>query len=86
MHALVIDVRTAKTLKSYKYPDDKPMVCRDVAEEYCKTDLSGELEIEDFWDGVVPEWAGDIRVEFRDDPDNSAVIWKGESFYYKGGE
>lgn len=34
-------------------------------------------------DGYVPSCSGDIRVEFRQDPDNPVVVWRGESFYFK---
>lgn len=33
-------------------------------------------------DGRVPDCAGDIRVEFRHDPDNSVSIFSGRSFYF----
>ena len=33
-------------------------------------------------DGHIPNCAGDIRVEFRRDPDNAVVIFSGESFYF----
>lgn len=32
---------------------------------------------------LVPSGCGDLRVEFRDDPDNSVRIWSGESFFFK---
>lgn len=34
-------------------------------------------------DGHIPNCGGDLRVEFRRDPDNSVVIFSGESFYYR---
>jgi len=34
-------------------------------------------------DGHIPNCCGDIRVEFRRDPDNDVCIWSGESFYFK---
>lgn len=33
-------------------------------------------------DGGVPDCAGDIRVEFRHDPDNTVSIFSGRSFYF----
>lgn len=36
-------------------------------------------------DGHIPNCAGDIRVEFRRDPDNPVVIFSGESFYFRRG-
>ena len=33
--------------------------------------------------GHIPNCSGDLRVEFRRDPDNSVVIFSGESFYYR---
>jgi hypothetical protein len=46
-----------------------------VADEFC-------AEIDDS-DGYIPNCCGDIRVEFRPDPDNPTHIWSGESFYFK---
>jgi hypothetical protein len=34
-------------------------------------------------DGYIPYFSGDIRVEFRPDPNNPVVIWIGKSFYFK---
>lgn len=36
--------------------------------------------------GYVPSCCGDIRVEFRPDPDNAGHIWSGESFYFASEE
>ena len=33
-------------------------------------------------EGKVPDCAGDIRVEFRHDPDNTVSIFSGRSFYF----
>jgi len=32
--------------------------------------------------GYIPNCFGDIRVEFRPDPDNPTHIWSGQSFYF----
>ena len=40
------------------------------------------VEIDDS-DGYIPNCSGDIRVEFRRDPENSVAIFSGESFYFK---
>ena len=34
-------------------------------------------------DGYIPNFSGDIRVEFRPDKDNPTHIWSGESFYFE---
>ena len=31
----------------------------------------------------IPDCGGDIRVEFREDPNDGTVVWSGESFYFK---
>ena len=41
-----------------------------------------EQELSDS-DGHIPNCGGDLRVEFRRDPENSVVIFSGESFYYR---
>ena len=41
-----------------------------------------DMEIDDS-DGYIPNCSGDIRVEFRRDPENSIAIFSGESFYFK---
>ena len=41
-----------------------------------------EQELDDS-DGHIPNCSGDIRVEFRRDPENSTVIFSGESFYFR---
>lgn len=33
--------------------------------------------------GVIPNCCGDLRVEFRRDPENEVVIFSGESFYFE---
>ena len=40
------------------------------------------VEIDDS-DGYIPNCCGDIRVEFKRDPENSVAIFSGESFYFK---
>ena len=42
------------------------------------------VEIDDS-DGYIPgrHCCGDIRVEFKRDPENSVAIFSGESFYFK---
>lgn len=54
---------------------DERKFADDVAEAF-------DLEIDDS-DGSIPNCCGDIRVEFRRDPDNEVLIWSGESFYFK---
>ena len=33
-------------------------------------------------DGYIPNCSGDLRVEFRRDPDNAVVIWSGKSYFF----
>lgn len=58
---------------------DEPMNERAFADEAARS-LGEEI---DYSAGYVFSCCGDIRVEFRRDPDNPAVVWSGESFYFK---
>ena len=54
------------------------------ADAYANT-IDSEVDVcEDGCACHVPSCSGDIRVEFRDDPDNAIRIWSGESFYIRG--
>ena len=33
-------------------------------------------------DGYIPDCCGDLRIEFREDPDNTVHIWSGQSYYF----
>lgn len=41
------------------------------------------LEVDHSDNGYIPSCSGDIRVEFRSDPDNAVLIYSGWSFYFK---
>ena len=41
-----------------------------------------DAHVVDEQDGEVPDCAGDIRVEFRHDPDNTVSIFSGCSYYF----
>lgn len=54
---------------------DEEKFAWEIADDY-------EREIDE-QDGYIPNCCGDIRVEFRRDPDNGTVIFSGRSFYFK---
>lgn len=60
------------------WPDDTPMDPALAAEEVANG-MGATLEPHE---GRPPIIGGDIRVEFRRDPDNPALIYTGESFYF----
>lgn len=59
--------------------DDDALDLRAFADEVA----SSREQAIDEQDGVVPDCAGDIRVEFRHDPDNTVSIFSGRSYYFK---
>lgn len=64
-----------------KLGPDEPIDAEHHAREWC--DNAGVELDDDFDSGYIPNCCGDLRVEFRDDPDNSVHIWTGQSFYFK---
>lgn len=46
-------------------------------------DVAGDLGVGLDRSGYVPSCCGDLRVEFRRDPDNAVAIYCGESFYFE---
>lgn len=76
--------------------------CPETNEEYLRRELSDEeimderkfadeianmygVEIDES-DGYIYSFSGDLRVEFRENPDNDIVIWSGRNFFFKTGE
>ena len=58
--------------------DDDALDLRAVADEVARS----RGQTIDEQDGEVPDCAGDIRVEFRHDPDNTVSIFSGRSYYF----
>ena len=73
---------TGEELARIQWPDSEPMDTRAAAENIAAS-LGVSLSDEN---GFIPNCCGDLRIEFRRDPDNSAVIYTGESFYFERSE
>jgi len=58
---------------------DEAMDARAIAQEVAD-EQEQELSQDD---GHIPNCSGDLRVEFRRDPDNAVAIYSGESFYFR---
>ena len=79
MFVVVYSPQTNEVYLSRELTDDEIMDERVFADMVA--DCYG-VEIDDS-DGYIPNCSGDIRVEFRRDPENSVAIFSGESFYFK---
>lgn len=58
--------------------DSEVMDCREFADKYADS-VGATISDES---GHIPNCCGDVRVEFRPDPENHVHIWTGESFYF----
>ena len=79
MFVVVYSPQTNEVYLSRELTDDEIM------DERIYADMVADwydMEIDDS-DGYIPNCSGDIRVEFRRDPENSIAIFSGESFYFK---
>lgn len=79
MHVVVYSPETNEIYLTRELTDDEIMDERIYADMVA--DWYG-AEIDDS-DGYIPNCSGDIRVEFRNDPENDVSIYSGESFYFK---
>ena len=79
MFVVVYSPQTNEVFLSRELADDEIMDERVFADMVA--DCYG-VEIDDS-DGYIPNCSGDIRVEFRNDPDDDVIIFSGESFYFK---
>ena len=79
MFVVVYSPQTNEVFLSRELADDEIMDERFFADMVA--DCYG-VEIDDS-DGYIPNCSGDIRVEFKRDPENSVAIFSGESFYFK---
>lgn len=64
----------------------RPLDEDEVMDEMQFADEAGQelgLEVDHSYDRYLPSCSGDIRVEFRSDPDNPGLIYSGRSFYFK---
>jgi hypothetical protein len=80
MYVVILDPNTGETLSSRKLGGREVMDARTFADEFAQLNYGVSV---DESDGYIPNCCGDIRVEFRRDPDDSVCIWSGESFYLK---
>lgn len=79
MHVVVFNPSSDEIYVSRELQDNEIMDERIYADMVAD---SFGVEIDDS-DGYIPNCSGDIRVEFRRDPDNHVVIYSGESFFFK---
>ena len=79
MYVIAYSPETNEVFYSRKLSDDKIMNERFFAEHVA--DMLG-VKIDES-EGYIPNCSGDIRVEFRRDPENSVLIYSGKSFYFK---
>lgn len=78
MFVVIYSPRTNETMFSEKLSDDVVMDAEVFAKAFAAQydcDLAEST-------GYIPSCCGDFRVEFREDPENSLVIWSGQSFYF----
>ncbi len=78
MHVVVYSPSTDEVYLQRELGDDEIMNAGVFADQVA--DMF-EATIAEF-DGYIPNCSGDIRVEFRPDPNNPTHIWSGESFYF----
>ena len=79
MFVVVYSPQTTEVFLSRELTDDELM------DERIYADMVADwydMEIDNS-DGYIPNCSGDIRVEFRNDPDNDVTIFSGESFYFE---
>jgi hypothetical protein len=78
MH-VIIESPTGTEVERRELGPDEILDCEVFAATYadqCGAELSTEP-------GHIPNCCGDVRIEFREDPDNHVHIWAGQSFFFK---
>ena len=79
MYVIIYEPENDFILLQRRLNDDEIMDERHFAEQVA---VMYDREIDDS-PGYIPNCSGDIRVEFRENPDKGTVIWSGQSFYFK---
>jgi len=82
MYVVIYEPSSGEVVYQRALGDEELMDERKFADEYA---ASIDMQIDES-DGYIPNCCGDIRVEFRQDPENAVIIWSGQSFYFKESE
>lgn len=82
MFVIIDDVQTGERLMERELGEetilDEEIFAREIADRY-------GVDLDDPEEGILSCF-GDIRVEFRSDPNNAVCIYSGRSFYFKHDE
>lgn len=82
MFVVITRPETGEVMYQRELANDELMDERTFADKYAESLGVSIAEPECY----ILNCCGDIRVEFRDDPNNSLHIWSGESFYVRDEE
>lgn len=83
MYVFVTDPASDSVLMSRKLGDDEELEPIIYAREWAK---ANGVEIDEDDTGYIPDFSGHIRVELREDPNNTVCIWNGRNYFTKGEE
>lgn len=83
MHVFVTDPASNSVLMTRELRDDEPLELIVYAREWAKANGVEIDETSEEEGGYIPDCSGHIRVELREDPDNTVHIWSGRNYFCK---
>lgn len=83
MHVFVTDPASGETLMTRELRDEEILDPIIYAREWAQ---ANGVEIDEDDPGYVPDCSGHIRVELREDPNNTVHIWNGANYFTKDEE
>ena len=86
MHVFVTDPSSDEVLMTRVLGDDEILDPIIYAREWANANGVELDETSEEEGGYIPDCSGHIRVELREDPDNTVCIWTGRNYFTKSEE